>query len=95
MPKKRISSTELARSIGDVLNRVRYRGESFIIERNGKAIALLSPPPSPVKKSLREVLGPWLEARRADPQWGDLLEEVGREDRPLANPWESSSTPAR
>jgi hypothetical protein len=41
-------------------------------------------------KSLREVLGPWLEARQVDLQWGDLLEEVGREDRPLANPWESS-----
>ena len=32
----RITPTELARSLSDVLNRVRYRGERFRIERNGE-----------------------------------------------------------
>ena len=38
-----ISATELARALGDVLARVRYRQESFVVERNGKPIARLSP----------------------------------------------------
>lgn len=94
MLKIRISSTELARSIGDVLNRVRYRGESFIIERNGKEIAFLSPHQKPVRRSLRDVLRPWLQAAGADPEWANLLEKTGREDAPPENPWESSSIQA-
>ena len=39
-----ITATELARSLSDILNRVRYRGESFIIERAGEPVAALTPP---------------------------------------------------
>ena len=39
-----ITATELARSLSDILNRVRYRGESFIIERAGEPVAALIPP---------------------------------------------------
>ena len=39
----RISATELSRSLSDVLNRVRYRGETFVVERNGEAVATLEP----------------------------------------------------
>ena len=41
-----ITATELARSLSDILNRVRYRGESFIIERAGEPVAALTPPGS-------------------------------------------------
>jgi prevent-host-death family protein len=43
MVTHRISATELARKLGDVLGRVRYRGESFIVERNGTPVARLEP----------------------------------------------------
>lgn len=88
MTIKRISSTELARSIGDILNRIYYRGEAFIVERNGKEVALLTPKAPPKRRSLKEVLAPWLKAQISDRDWGDLLEEIGREDKPLENPWE-------
>lgn len=39
-----ISATELAKNLSDVLNRVRYRGERFIVERNGEPVATLAPP---------------------------------------------------
>jgi antitoxin (DNA-binding transcriptional repressor) of toxin-antitoxin stability system len=39
-----ITATELARSLSDVLNRVRYRNERFVIQRNGEIIATLTPP---------------------------------------------------
>ena len=42
-----ITATELARNLSDVLNRVRYRGESFIVERNGEVVAELRPSAPP------------------------------------------------
>jgi antitoxin (DNA-binding transcriptional repressor) of toxin-antitoxin stability system len=39
-----ITATELARSLSDILNRVRYRNERFIIQRNGETIATIAPP---------------------------------------------------
>jgi len=39
----RISATEAVRSFSDLLNRVRYRGESFVVERGGKPICEILP----------------------------------------------------
>lgn len=47
----RITATEFARNLSDFLNRVRYRDESFVIERNREPVAFVTPPnavPSPV-----------------------------------------------
>jgi antitoxin (DNA-binding transcriptional repressor) of toxin-antitoxin stability system len=41
--KSRISATDAARSFSELMNRVRYRGESFIVERGGKAICEILP----------------------------------------------------
>jgi prevent-host-death family protein len=41
--ERRITATELARELSDILSRVRYRGERFVIERNGTPVAVLSP----------------------------------------------------
>ncbi len=38
-----ITATELAKSLSDVLNRVRYKGETFRIVRNKETIATLGP----------------------------------------------------
>lgn len=38
-----ISATEAARSLSDLLNRVRYRGESFVIDRGGEAVCRIVP----------------------------------------------------
>ncbi len=35
---KRISATGASRTFSELLNRVRYRGDSFVIERAGEAI---------------------------------------------------------
>jgi antitoxin (DNA-binding transcriptional repressor) of toxin-antitoxin stability system len=40
---KKISATMLARQLGDVLGRIRYRGESFEVERNGVIVARIEP----------------------------------------------------
>jgi prevent-host-death family protein len=84
-----ISATALARSLGDVLARVRYRQESFVVERNGKPIARLLPvEPRAGDVRLRDALAAWCDAP-ADPAFADDLERVGAADRAPMNPWES------
>jgi hypothetical protein len=39
----RITATELARGLSDILNRVQYQGERFDVERNGQVIATFGP----------------------------------------------------
>lgn len=42
-----ITATQLAQSLPEVLNRVRYGNERFVIQSNGETIATISPPPPP------------------------------------------------
>lgn len=41
--KSRISATDAVRNFSELMNRVRYRGESFIVERGGKPICEILP----------------------------------------------------
>jgi prevent-host-death family protein len=45
--KSRISATEAARGFSELMNRVRYRGESFVVERRGKPICEILPAKPP------------------------------------------------
>jgi prevent-host-death family protein len=85
----RISATELVRHLGDLLGRVRYRGDSFLIERNGDPVARLVPVPGKSIASLREALEAWRAAGPPDPSLAEDLERVGAADRPPGNPWAS------
>ena len=85
----RVSATELARRLGDILGRVRYRGESFVVERNGDQVARLSPVPGKSTATLREALASWRRAGQPDPDFAADLERVGKSDRPPKNPWGS------
>ena len=86
--EKSISATELARSLGDVLGKVRYRREVFIVERNGEPIARLSPLSSGAAVTLAEGLRAWRAAGAPDAGFADDLERVNAADRPPRNPWE-------
>ena len=84
----RISATELARRLGDVLGRIRYRGERFVVERNGTPVARLEPVAGGPAVMLREALTAW-RAGGPDPEFVAALERVGAADRPAENPWDS------
>lgn len=77
-----ISATELARKLGDVLGKVRYLREVFVVERDGEPAARLAPMPSNASASLVEGLRAWRGAARADPSFADDLERVNAADRP-------------
>jgi len=83
----RISATELARSLGDVLARVRYRGDSFVVERNGTTVARVVPAVEGSPTTLGEFVAAWRAAGQPDPEFADVLERVNRADRPPENPW--------
>ena len=87
--KNALTATELARNVGDVLARVRYRGESFVIERNGRPVARIVPAEPASTGTLREALSAWLAAGERDPTFADDLAAVDAADRPAGNPWGS------
>lgn len=84
-----VSATDLARNLGDVLGRIRYRGESFLVERNGEPVARLVPLVERPTATLGDALRGWTAAGRADPDLARALEEVGAADRPAEDPWPS------
>lgn len=85
----RITATELARNVGDVLGRIRYRGESFLVERNGEAVARVVPLVERPTATLREVARAWASAGSAEPEFARDLDEVGTADRLPEDPWGS------
>jgi antitoxin (DNA-binding transcriptional repressor) of toxin-antitoxin stability system len=42
-PPRVLSATEASRNFSEILNRVKYRGESFTLERGGEPVAELRP----------------------------------------------------
>ena len=85
-----ISATELARSLGDVLARVRYRHDSFVIERNGKPVARMVPiERATTDATLAEALAAWCQGSGDDRTVADDLDRVGAADKPPDNPWAS------
>ncbi len=84
-----ISATQLARSLGDVLAKVRYRHNSFVIERNGTAVARVVPIEPGTEATLAEALAAWCQGAAEDRTFADDLARIGAADRPPANPWGS------
>jgi prevent-host-death family protein len=55
-----ITATELSKRLSDVLNRVKYRGERFVVQKNGESVATIIPvgdAPGITVKELIEKIG--------------------------------------
>lgn len=85
----RISATDLSRRLGDILGRIRYRGESFLIERNGTPVARLVPVMDAGPATVRQALAAWRNAAEPEPAFADALGEVNALDRPPGDAWGS------
>jgi antitoxin (DNA-binding transcriptional repressor) of toxin-antitoxin stability system len=88
MTPHRISATELARRLGDVLGRIRYRGESFLVERNGTVVARIVPVAECSPITVQEALSIWMGEGPPDLDFADTLERVGEMDKPPESSWE-------
>jgi antitoxin (DNA-binding transcriptional repressor) of toxin-antitoxin stability system len=85
----RLSATVLARNVGEVLARIRYRGDSFLIERNGEPVARIGPVETAPHGTVREGLMAWRNAGGSDSAFADALERVDDADRPPEDRWGS------
>ena len=83
-----LSATEAARSFSDLLNRVHYRGEIFVIERGGQPVCRIVPA-RPAKFTLRDLVQVLKTVPKPDPGYWDTLEEINRNQPALPeSPWE-------
>lgn len=79
----RISATHLARRLGDVLGRIRYRGDSFTVERHGTPVARIGPVEGARLTTVREATAEWMAGGPQDPE--QVIEPRGaREAGPKA-----------
>jgi antitoxin (DNA-binding transcriptional repressor) of toxin-antitoxin stability system len=72
---ERISATNAARNFSDLINRVRYQGTSFEIERGNEVIARIVPAGTPVILKITELNEQWTRLPRLDPEDAVLFEE--------------------
>ena len=83
-----LSATEAARNFSDLVNRVLYRGEAFVIERGGQPVCRIVPA-RPVKFTLRDLVQLLKTIPKPDPGYWDDIEKLKRNQPPLPeSPWE-------
>lgn len=66
---KEISATDASRGFAEVLDAVEHRGESFLIRRNGRAVARIEPATGASGRAVKELLA----ASPRDPTWAGEL----------------------
>jgi len=67
-----LSATEAARQFSDLLDAVEHRGESFVISRKGKAVAVVGPARPRRGKELKR----FLQKHPPDASWAEELREI-------------------
>ena len=70
---RRLSATELARQLSDVLNRVHYRGETIVVERGGKPLCQLMPVPGSLDFQLSDLVALLGSLLPADEEWAEAV----------------------
>lgn len=73
-----LSATQAARTFSDLLNRVRYRGEAFVIERGGEPVCEISPV-KPPRFSGADLLALLRSLPKPDAGFWDAVEEATRQ----------------
>jgi prevent-host-death family protein len=78
---RRVSATDAARRFSDLLDQVERDGETFVVERRGRAVASIAPAAAVSGRALKELL----RSQDPDPAWVEELAElrrsVARDDR--------------
>jgi antitoxin (DNA-binding transcriptional repressor) of toxin-antitoxin stability system len=84
-----ISATEAARTFSELLNRVRYRGDSFVVERGGEPICRMVPTTS-ATRTVRDLLRLLKQVPKPDKQYAeDVRGIIQHQPETPGGPWES------
>ena len=90
MKKTKISETELAGGLSDILSRVQQEGESFIVERNGHAIATVGPPLPEKSFTFGDLVELLRDLPRPDDRFADDLGAIQASQQEIEPPrWDS------
>ncbi len=82
-----LSATQAARSFSDLLNRIRYRGEAFVVERGGEPVCRMLPA-QPARLTLRELAELLRSAPAPDASYAaDVRRAARRQGRLPRSPW--------
>ena len=85
--KIRIKATEAARKFSEILNRVAYKGETFIVERGGRAVCEIAPIRE-AKFTAADFAEMIKSAPRPDDEYFEAVEEIIKNRQPVApSPW--------
>jgi prevent-host-death family protein len=80
---RRVSATEAARRFSDLLDQVERDGETFVVERRGRAVASIAPAAAVTGRTVKEVL----RSQDPDPGWVRELIELRRSLAPEERRW--------
>jgi prevent-host-death family protein len=69
---RRVSATEAARRFSDLLDQVERDGETFVVERRGRAVASITPAAAVSGRTVKQVL----RSQSPDPGWPRELAEL-------------------
>jgi len=85
--KSHISATQAVRQFSDLLNRVRYRGEEFVIERGGEPICEIVPA-RPVMRTVADLVRALRSIPKPDDEYWDNLGDITKHQQSLPpSPW--------
>lgn len=76
--ESRISATDAARTFSDLLDRVRDRGEVFVVERGGEPVCRIAPVAGGRGFTAADLLALLAAAPPPDPAYLDTVEELAR-----------------
>lgn len=83
-----VSATEAVRSFSDLLNRIRYRGEEFIVERGGEPVCRISPAAPEKRLTLKELAARLTNLPEADVGFAAAVRNAARrQGRIPRSPW--------
>jgi prevent-host-death family protein len=91
--ESKITASEASRNFSDILNRVKYKGEVFVVERNGERVCRIVPADVEWKGAL-ELAESWSRLPKPDPGfWDDVEEGIRQMNQPLpvTSPWDKDS----
>ena len=70
---RRLSATEFAKKLSDVLNRVHYRHETIVIERGGKPVCQLTPVSGSLGFQLSDLVALLDSLTHAGDEWAEAV----------------------
>lgn len=86
--ESRVTATLAARTFSELLNRVRYRGEVFLIERGREPIGRLTPVGPPVRRTVADLVRSLRTLPKPDEAYLDAVERASRTQGKLPrSPW--------